>query len=108
TLLAAYQASLAALADGPSKFVGVFAGTRAASEMLAEGHDGRTVIGCTFGSGLPGVWQPLAGPTGDPLCDPTAWVRDAKPFLINSATQFASAGPYPLTSAQYAAHVNEG
>jgi len=107
TLLAAYQASLAALADGPSKFGGVFAGTRAASEMLAEGHDGRTVIGCTFGSGLPGVWQPLAGPTGDPLCDPTAWVRDAKPFLINSATQFASAGPYPLTSAQYAADVNE-
>jgi hypothetical protein len=75
--------------------------------MLGQGHDARAVIGCTFGSGLPGVWQPLAGPTGNPLCDPTPWVRDAKPFVVNSATQFQSVGPYALTSAQYAADVNE-
>ena len=34
-------------------------------------------------------------------------MRDATPFLVNSATQFQSSGPYPLTSAQYAADVNE-
>jgi hypothetical protein len=107
SLQAAYAASLAAVADGPSKYVGVLFGTISADVMLAQGHDGRTVIGCTFGSGLPGVWQPLAGPTGEPLCDPSAWVRDAKPFVVNSPTQFQSAGPYPLTSAQYAADVNE-
>jgi hypothetical protein len=68
--------------------------------MLAQGHDGRVAIGCAFGSGLPGVWQPLPGPTGDPLCDPNVWVSDATPFLVDSATQFQSSGPYPLTSAK--------
>ena len=107
SLQAAYDTSLAAIADGPSKDVGIAVGTMAADAMLAQGHDGRMVIGCTFGSGLPGVWQPIAGPMGAPLCDPSAWVRDATPFLVNSATQFQSSGPYPLTSAQYAADVNE-
>jgi hypothetical protein len=107
SLEAAYVTSLAAVADGPSKFVGVVVGTISAAVMLGQGHDARALIGCTFGSGLPGVWQPLAGPTGNPLCDPTPWVRDAKPFVVNSATQFQSVGPYALTSAQYAADVNE-
>ena len=107
SLQAAYDTSLAAIADGPSKDTGIAVGTMAADAMLAQGHDGRMVIGCTFGSGLPGVWQPIAGPMGAPLCDPSAWVRDATPFLVNSATQFQSSGPYPLTSAQYAADVNE-
>jgi hypothetical protein len=89
----AYDTSLAAVADGPSKDVGVAVGTMAAEAMIAQGHDGRVVIGCTFGSGLPGVWEPLAGPTGDPLCDPSAWVKDTKPFLVRSATQFQSARP---------------
>jgi hypothetical protein len=106
SLQAAYDASLAAVADGPSKDIGIAVGTMAADAMIAQGHDGRTVIGCTFGSGLPGVWQPLAGPTG-PLCDPSAWVKDAKPFLVKRATRFQSAGPYALTSAQYAADLNE-
>jgi hypothetical protein len=65
------------------------------------------VIGCAFGVFVPGVWQPLAGPTGAPLCDPTAWVRDAPPFLVNSASQFRTAGPYALDSAAYAADYNE-
>jgi hypothetical protein len=107
SLQAAYATSLAAVPDGPSKDTGIMVGTMAADAMIAQGHDGRTAIGCTFGSGLPGVWQPLAGPTGAPLCDPSAWVRDAKPFLVDSATQFQSDGPYPLTSAEYAADFNE-
>jgi hypothetical protein len=107
SLQAAYDTSLAGVANGPSKDTGIAVGTMAADAMLAQGHDGRRVIGCTFGSGLPGVWQPLPGPTGLPLCDPTAWVRDATPFLVDSATQFQSSGPYPLSSAQYAADVNE-
>ena len=61
--------------------------------MLAEGHDGRAVIGCTFGSGLPGVWQPLADPLGMPVCDPSPWVANAKPFVVKSASQFRTAGP---------------
>ena len=105
-LLVAYDASLAAIADGASKSQGVAVGMMAADAMLAEGHDGRAAIGCTFGSGLPGVWQPLPGPSG-PLCDPAAWIRDTVPFLIESPSQFRTAGPYPLTSAAYAADLNE-
>ena len=71
-LQAAYDASLLAIPNGASKEQGIEVGEMAADAMLAEGHDSRTVIGCTFGSGLPGVWQPLAGPSG-PLCDPTPW-----------------------------------
>jgi hypothetical protein len=60
TLLAAYNVSLGAIPDGDSKDQGIAVGEMAAAAMLAEGHDGRAVIGCTFGSGLPGVWQPQA------------------------------------------------
>jgi hypothetical protein len=103
----AYAASIAGIPAGTSRDEGVEVGTMAANAMLAEGHDGRTVIGCTFGSGLPGVWQPLAGPTGAPLCDPTPWVANAVPFIVKSALQFRTAGPYALTSPEYAADVNE-
>jgi hypothetical protein len=105
-LQAAYDASLLAIADGASKQQGIEVGAMAADAMLAEGHDSRTVIGCTFGSGLPGVWQPLAGPTG-PLCDPTVWVGNAKPFVLNSPSQFRTAGPYSLGSPEYAADLAE-
>jgi hypothetical protein len=107
TLQAAYDISLAGMPDGPRKETGIEVGTMAADAMLAQGHDGRTVLGCTFGSGLAGVWQPLAGPTGAPLCDPTPWVGNAVPFLVKSASQFRTAGPLDLTSAEYAAEVNE-
>jgi hypothetical protein len=107
TLLAAYNQSLAGIPDGVPKATGIHVGTMAADAMLAEGHDGRTFIGCTFGSGLPGVWQPLPGPNGDPLCDPAPWVRNAVPFLVGSATQFRTSGHLDLTSAEYAAEFNE-
>src|SRR6476620_7850556 len=106
-LQTAYDASLLAIADGASKAQGIEVGGMAADAMLAEGHDGRTVIGCTFGSGLAGVWQPLAGATGAPLCDPTPWVANARPFVLKSPSQFRTAGPYPLGSAAFAADLKE-
>jgi hypothetical protein len=105
-LQAAYDASLLAIADGASKEQGKAVGGLAADAMLAEGHDSRTVIGCTFGSGLPGVWQPLAGASG-PVCDPTPWVGNAKPFVLKSPSQFRTAGPYPLGSDAYATDLAE-
>jgi hypothetical protein len=107
TLQAAYDISLAGIPDGPLKETGIEVGTAAAGAMIAEGHDSRTVIGCTFGSGAPGEWQPMADANGNPLCDPSPWVRDAKPFLVKSATQFRTAGHLDLTSAEYAAELNE-
>jgi len=105
-LQAAYDASLLAIAPGASKNQGIEVGGLAADAMLAEGHDSRTVITCTFGSGLPGVWQPL-GPPGAPLCDPTVWVANAKPFVLKSPSQFRTPGPYSLGSPEYAADLAE-
>jgi vanadium-dependent haloperoxidase-like protein len=106
-LQTAYGDSLAGIPNGAAKDQGIQVGEMAAAAMLAEGHDSRTVIGCTFGSGLAGVWEPLAGPDGLPVCDPTPWVANAKPFVVESASQFRTAGPYPLDSAAYAADFNE-
>ena len=107
TLQAAYDASLAGIPNGALKATGIEVGTMAADAMLAEGHDGRVLISCTFGTFVPGVWQPLAGPTGDPACDPSPWVKDAKTFLVESAAQFRTPGPLALTSAAYVAEFNE-
>ena len=65
----------------------------AADAMLAEGHDGRVLISCTFGTFVPGIWQPLATATGAPACDPSPWVKDAKPFLVQSGSQFRTSAP---------------
>jgi len=101
TLQAAYDASLAAIPDGNSKDQGIDVGTMAANAMLAQGHFDPVVVPCVWGSG-PGVWQPLNGG-----CDPTPWVANAVPFLIDSPSQFRTAGPYALTSPEYAKDVDE-
>jgi hypothetical protein len=105
----AYAASLVAADDG-NKGQGVKVGTMAADAMLAEGHDGRAgQFGCSFVSPSPGVWQPLPSLTNPlvPACDPSTWVANAKPFILNSPSQFRTAGPYPLNSPEYAADFNE-
>jgi hypothetical protein len=107
SLQTAYDLSLGAIPDGKAKEQGKAVGNMAAAAMLAEGHDGRTVIGCTFGSGAAGEWMPLAGPGGLPLCDPSPWVAYAKPFVLNSPSQFRTAGPYELTSDEWTADFNE-
>jgi PAP2 superfamily len=108
TLQAAYDASLAGIPNGASEDTGIEVGVMAADAMLAEGHhDGGALMSCTFGTFVPGVWQQLANAAGDPVCDPSPWVKDAKPFLVESASQFRTPGPLALTSAEYAAEVNE-
>ena len=39
--------------------------------------------------------------------DPAGWMRFVKPFLLESQSQFRSAGPFPLTSAAYATELNQ-
>jgi hypothetical protein len=107
TFQAQYDASLAGVPAGNAKESGIEVGVMAAEAMLAQGHDGRQLLPCVFGSG-PGVWQPLPGATpGTFMCDGTPWVANAVPFLVESSSQFRTAGPYALTSPEYAADVNE-
>ena len=54
----------------------------------------------------PGFWDPVA-PNGTTALDPTPWVGGVKPFLMQSSSQFRSAGPLALNSAAYAAEFNE-
>ena len=54
-----------------------------------------------------GHWQPLLNAAGQPILDPTPWAGGVKPFLIQSSSQFRSAPPPALDSAQWAAEFNE-
>ena len=84
-------------------------GTRRPTAMLdAREGDGR------FG---PSQWVPNSAPrtlaaaaqpdAAQPILDPTPWVGGVKPFLIQSSSQFRSAPPPALDSAQWAAEFNE-
>jgi hypothetical protein len=55
------------------------------------------------GSG-PGVWKPVLPAFAN---DPNAWLKDVKPFLIRSSSQFRSRGPLELTSRKYAREFDE-
>ena len=104
-LEAQYAASLAGIPDGTPKTFGIAVGGAAAAAMIAartdDGRFGpfRFLIGTT-----PGAWRPVLPAF---VNDPNAWVKDVKPFLIRSASQFRSDGPPPLTSAQYAREFDE-
>jgi hypothetical protein len=109
SLASQYAASLSAIPDSPFKTQGVAAGKAAAEAMIAarEG-DGRFGPSQWVPNSAPGHWQPLVNPaTGEPLLDPTPWVGGVQPFLMQSSSQFRTAGPLALGSAAYAAEFNE-
>jgi hypothetical protein len=107
-LAAQYAGSLAAVADGPFKRQGVAAGNAAAEAMIAaRGNDGRFGPSQWVPNPDPGHWQPLLNPDGTPMLDPAPWVGGVKPFLLQSSSQFRTAGPLALASAAYAAEFNE-
>ena len=109
SLASQYAASLSAIPDSPRKTKGVAAGKAAAEAMIAarEG-DGRFGPSQWVPNPAPGHWQPLVNPaTGQPLLDPTPWVGGVEPFLMQSSSQFRTAGPLALGSAAYAAEFNE-
>jgi hypothetical protein len=111
TLLAAlasqYQGVTNAIPDSPSKDKGIAAGTAAAEAMIdARQGDGRFGPSQFVSNPNPGNWDPVA-PNGTTVLDPTPWVGGVKPFLMQSSSQFRSAGPLALTSPAYAAELNE-
>ena len=102
---ATYTASLATIPDGSRKRAGVRIGAAVAAAMLAKrANDGRFVpFSFTSGTGV-GQWRPELPAFGS---DPFAWVAKVKPFAIGRASRFRTAGPLSLTSARYAAELNE-
>jgi hypothetical protein len=72
----------------------------------ARQDDGRFAPFVFVPNSNPGYWDPVA-PNGTTALDPTPWVGDVKPFLMESSSQFRAAGPPALNSPAYAADVNE-
>src|SRR5215207_2976473 len=105
TLQPLYDASVAAVPDGPAEAGGIAAGEAAAAAMLAaranDGRGGPFVF--VFGS-EPGDWRP--SPPGFGL-DPAPWVANVRPFLVPSLEMLRSDPPNPLTSDAYADDFNE-
>jgi hypothetical protein len=107
TLQPLYEAALAAIPNGAAKIGGIDAGVAAASAMIAaRTGDGRFGAPGFTVPAVPGLgqWRPVLPAFGNDL---NGWVRAVKPFLIDSADQFPTAGPWPLTSPQYAREFNE-
>jgi hypothetical protein len=108
TLSSEYAASLDAIDDDSFKNQGIAVGHAAADAMLeARVEDGRFGPSQWVPNSAPGHWQPLLNAAGQPILDPTPWVGGVKPFLIQSSSQFRSAPPPALGSAQYATEFNE-
>ena len=97
---ARYAASLAGIAEGPAKTRGIAVGEAAAAAMIVartgDGRFGPFRFAVGFG---PGEWRPVLPAF---VNDPAAWLKDLRPFLIESSSQFRSKGPLRLDSPRYA------
>jgi hypothetical protein len=104
---APYNGLLAGIPDSPFRDRGIQVGDAAADAMIAsrqdDGRFGPSAWGMQTGAGF---WQPLVV-GGVPQLDPTPWVGNVRPFLLNSSSQFRTAGPSSLGSAQWVADYNE-
>jgi len=109
TLAADYAASLGAINDDAFKSQGIEIGHAAAQAMLdARANDGRFGPSQWVPNAGVGHWSPLINPaTGLPALDPTPWVGGVTPFFLTSSSQFRSAPPPALDSAEWAAQFNE-
>jgi hypothetical protein len=98
---AAYDADVAAIPDGPSKTQGLAVGAEVAAGILAlRANDGRSVVLAPFVTGTnPGEFRGV-----NPIGRPNVFI---KPFALTRLDQFRAPGPPALTSAEYAADVNE-
>ena len=102
---AQYAGSLATIPDGTAKARGIAVGEAAAAAMIAARTDDGRFGAYRFPVGsAPGQWQPvLPGFVNDPF----AWLKDVKPFLLRSGSQFRSDGPLDVTSRKYARELEE-
>jgi len=97
---AAYVSYVAAILDGDAKTRGLQIGQEVATQIVAlRADDGRFTPVTYTPTSLPGRFRGT-----NPVNTFLPFVR---PFTLQSASQFRADGPPPLTSAEYAADVNE-
>jgi hypothetical protein len=98
-------ASLAGITPGPARDAGVAIGEATAATMIAaRANDGRFGPSIAVPGTQPGQWRPALPAFA---IDPVSWVANVRPFIIPSGDTFRSDGPNALTSAAYAADLNE-
>ena len=97
----AYDAFVAAMPADTATVRGLAVGAEVAAGILAlRANDGRAVVLAAFVPGtLPGQFRGV-----NPIGRPNPYI---KPFVLTSLAQFRAPGPPALTSAAYAADVNE-
>ena len=97
---------LAAIPDGTVKQQGIQVGQSVASQLLAlRSADGSTATPPAFIAGnKPGDYRPTPPAFAAPVF--TGWAN-VEPFVLESASQFRPVAPPAVTSAAYAAALNE-
>jgi membrane-associated phospholipid phosphatase len=101
----AYQAALASIPDSPQKRSGITWGESVAVRILAaRATDGNNAAVVPPGGSGPGVWVPTPPAYAAYLLPQWAFLR---PFCMASSAQVRPPGPPALTSANYAADLNE-
>jgi len=100
------HAELAKIPGGHGRNDGTQVGAAVASHLLGlRGHDGSAATPPPFVSGnLPGDYRPTPPDFLAPVF--TGWGK-VTPFVLESGRQFRPAAPPPVTSAAYAAALNE-
>ena len=102
---AAYDASLALVADGAAKTQGIQNGSLHAAAIIARRAGDGSANGFVYTPGTnPGDWRPTP-PAGAPGAFPH-W-GSVEPFLMTAGDQFRPGAPPALGSAEYAAAYNE-
>jgi hypothetical protein len=97
--------TLGTIPAGPAKSAGMAIGQSAAATMMAaRTNDGRFGSSVAVPGTAPGQWRPTLPAFA---IDPVSWVGNVRPFLQPRGDLFRSDGPNVLTSAAYAADLNE-
>lgn len=106
TFDAALSTSLAGIPDGPAKTDGIHLGSQVAASILAlRANDHSKDVVAYAPSGQMGGWEPTLPANAAALLPNWPMVT---PFAMTSGSQFRNlTGPPTLTSAEYAAAVNE-
>ena len=105
-LTAMRTASTDLIPNGAAEDNGLAFGAAVGQRMLdARANDGRfPAVPVLWIQGFDtGEWRQV--PTAN--LNQVAWVKDVTPFVMKSTSQFRTAGPLDMTSAQYAAEFNE-